>query len=82
MYDMCIFHYLCSRKGKTSPFCSINMTADMYVIRLRRFELGLSQKELAEKAGICLSCVIKAERGKDISARTNGAIRRALGLNS
>lgn len=72
--------YLCSRKGKTSPFCSIHMIADYYVIRSARFEEGWTQKELAEKAGVCLTVVLKAERGASISAVSNGKIRKALGL--
>ena len=56
------------------------MKADNYLIKLNRFNLGLTQKELAEKAQISLSTLIKAERGGSISATTNGAIRKALGL--
>ena len=57
-----------------------DMQADYYLIRLERFNQGLTQKGLAEKAKISLSAVIKAEHGKSISATTNGAIRKALGL--
>lgn len=56
------------------------MIADYYIIRQERFNQGLTQQELAKKARICLSVVIKAEQGKSISAKSNGAIRRALGL--
>lgn len=57
------------------------MTADYYIIRLERFNQGMTQKQLADKAEISLSALIKAEHGKNISATTNGKIRRALGLN-
>lgn len=54
------------------------MTADYYVIKLRRFNKGLTQQELAKKAKISLSTVIKAERGGSISPRSNKAIMDAL----
>lgn len=54
------------------------MTADYYVIKLRRFNKGLTQLELAKKAKISLSTVIKAERGGSISPRSNKAIMDAL----
>lgn len=57
------------------------MKADYYLIKATRFALGLSQKELAKAAGICTLSVIRAERGEDIRATTNGAIRHALGLD-
>lgn len=57
------------------------MTADYYIIRIERFNQGMTQKQLADKAKISLSALIKAEHGKNISATTNGKIRRALGLN-
>lgn len=72
--------YLCSRKGQTIPLSSTKMIADYYVIRSARFEEGWTQKELAEKAGVCLTVVLKAERGASISAVSNGKIRKALGL--
>lgn len=56
------------------------MVADYYLIKLERFNQGLSQKDLAEKAGIGLSTIIHAERGRSISPKTNKAIRDALGL--
>lgn len=56
------------------------MVADYYVIKAKRFELGMTQKELAERAQISPSVVYKAERGQSISATTNGRIRKALGL--
>ena len=56
------------------------MQADYYVIKLERFQQGLTQVELAERAQISLSTVIKAERGGSISPRSNKAIRDALGL--
>lgn len=56
------------------------MKADNYLIKLERFNLGLTQKELAEKAQISLSTLIKAERGGSISPRTNKRIWDALKL--
>lgn len=56
------------------------MKADNYLIKLERFNLGLTQKELAEKAQISLSTLIKAERGGSISPRTNKLIWDALKL--
>lgn len=56
------------------------MVADYYMIKLERFNQGLSQKDLAEKAGVGLSTIIHAERGRSISPKTNKAIREALGL--
>lgn len=56
------------------------MQASYYEIKCARFNEGLTQKELAEKAKVCLSVVIKAERGQSISPRSNKAIREALGL--
>ena len=56
------------------------MVTDYYIIKQERFNQGLTQKELAKKASVCLSVVIKAERGGSISPRTNKAIRDALGL--
>lgn len=57
------------------------MIADYYVIKSRRFELGWTQKDLAREAKLSLTSVLNAERGKSISAHTNGAIRKALRLN-
>ena len=56
------------------------MVADYYMIKLERFNQGLSQKDLSEKAGVGLSTIIHAERGRSISPKTNKAIREALGL--
>ena len=56
------------------------MVADYYLIKLERFNLGLTQAELAEKASLSLSTVIKAERGGSISPRSNKAIWDALKL--
>lgn len=74
---MCNF---AAKFGQTSPDYSTNMQADYYVIKLERFQQGLTQMELAERAQISLSTVIKAERGGSISPRSNKAIRDALGL--
>lgn len=56
------------------------MTADYYIIKQERFNQGLTQLELAKKASLGLSTVIKAERGGSISPRSNKAIRDALGI--
>ena len=72
--------YLCTRDGQTSPIWSTKMVADYYLIKLERFNLGLTQAELAEKASLSLSTVIKAERGGSISPRSNKAIWDALKL--
>lgn len=56
------------------------MVADYYIIKQERFNQGLTQLELANKASLGLSTVIKAERGGSISPRSNKAIRDALGL--
>ena len=56
------------------------MQADYYIIKQERFNQGLSQKELAAKAKLGLSTVIKAERGGNITPRSIKAIRDALGL--
>ncbi len=76
MYKICTF---AAERDKQPPFCSI-MTADYYIIKLERFNQGLTQADLAKKAKISLSSVIKAERGGSISPRTNLAIHKALGL--
>ena len=47
---------------QTKPPAHKEMTADYYVIKTARFNAGLTQKELAERAKISLSVVIKAER--------------------
>ena len=56
------------------------MIADYYVFKQERFNQGLTQRDLAKKAGLSLAVVVKAERGISISPRTNKAIRDALGL--
>lgn len=56
------------------------MVADYYIFKQERFNQGLTQRDLAEKAHLSLSVVIKAERGISISPKTNRAIRDALGL--
>lgn len=56
------------------------MVADYYMIRLARFNQGISQMELATMAGISHKTVVNAEKGKSISVRSNKAIRDALGL--
>lgn len=56
------------------------MQANYYIIKTERFNQGLNQLDLAKKAKISLSTVIKAERGGSISPKSNKAIRDALGL--
>lgn len=56
------------------------MIADYYIIKQERFNQGMSQPELARKAGISLSTVVHAERGRSISPKSNKAIRDALGI--
>lgn len=56
------------------------MIADYYIIKQERFNLGMTQAELAKKASLGLSTVIKAERGGSISPRSNKAIKDALGI--
>lgn len=67
-------------EGQTIPLMPKIMVADYYIIKQERFNQGLTQLELAKKASLGLSTVIKAERGGSISPRTNRAIRDALGL--
>lgn len=62
------------------PHALTTMTADYYIIKMERFNQGLTQQDLAKKANLGLSTVIKAERGGSISPRSNKAIRDALGL--
>lgn len=50
------------------------------MIKLARFNQGLSQMELAKKAGLSHKTIVKAERGKSIGSKSNKAIRDALGL--
>lgn len=70
--------YLCTRDGQTSPISRTKMIADYYLIKQERFNLGLTQAELAKKASLGLSTVIKAEKGGSISPRSNKAIWDAL----
>lgn len=74
---MCTF---AAERGKHPLFAALTMVADYYLIKLERFNQGLSQKDLAEKAGVGLSTIIHAEHGRSISPKTNKAIREALGL--
>ena len=56
------------------------MQADYYIIKVERFNQGLTQADLAKKAKLSLSVIRKAECGQSISPKTNRAIRDALGL--
>lgn len=77
MYKMCTF---APEDGQTIPVSLTTMQADYYLIKQERFNQGLTQKDLSKKAKICLSVVLKAERGASISPKSNKAIRDALGL--
>lgn len=73
--------YICSANvANHSTRINEYMKADSYLIKLERFEQGLTQKDLAAKAGVGLSSVIKAERGGNITPRTHKKIKDALGL--
>lgn len=74
---MCTF---AAERGKHPLFAAYNMVADYYLIKLERFNQGLSQQDLAKKANLGLSTVIHAECGRSISPKSNRAIRDALGL--
>lgn len=65
---------------QTKSLTDKNMQADYYTIKVERFNQGLTQLELAKKAKLSLRTIAKAERGQDISPRTNKAIKDALGL--
>ena len=67
-------------RDKPNPLTQRNMQANYYTIKLERFNQGLTQKDLAKKAKLCLRTVVKAERGQDISPKSNKAIKDALGL--
>lgn len=77
IYKKCTF---APEDGQTIPVELTIMQADYYLIKQERFNQGLTQKDLAQKAKICLSVVLKAERGASISPKSNKAIRDALGL--
>lgn len=77
MYKMRTF---APEDGQTIPVELTTMQADYYLIKQERFNQGLTQKDLAQKAKICLSVVLKAERGASISPKSNKSIRDALGL--
>ena len=50
-------------------------------IRKKRKEMGLTQKALAEKAGIAWQTISCAERGKAINMKTLEKIINVLGMN-
>lgn len=77
MHKICTF---AAEDGQTIPVLGNNMQADYYVIKQERFNQGLTQAELAQKAKLGLTTVIKAEKGGSISPRTNKALRDALGI--
>ncbi len=59
--------------GKTKPISGI---------RMRRYELGLTQKQLAERAGLTEYTVTAAENGsKSPRPRTAKALADALGCS-
>ena len=50
-------------------------------IRKKRKEMGLTQKELAEKAGIAWQTISYAERDRAINMKTLEKIINVLGMN-
>jgi DNA-binding XRE family transcriptional regulator len=61
---------------------TMSNTKAMSGIRLRRYEMGLTQKALAEKAGIAEYTVTAAETGKKLPRpRTAKALADALGCS-
>lgn len=50
-------------------------------IREKRKEMGLTQKALAEEAGIAWQTISYAERGKAINMKTLEKIINVLGMN-
>lgn len=81
MYIICIKYVPLQLKEENIPsLLSKTMVANYYEIKLARFNEGWTQAQLAQRAKISLSVVIKAERGKSISPRSNYAIRQALRL--
>lgn len=77
MQIMCTF---AADEEPTKSLTHKTMQADYYSIKLERFNQGLTQKQLAERAKISLRTLANAERGRDISPATNKAIKDALGL--
>jgi len=49
-------------------------------IRIRRIDLGLSQKDLATKAGLSLRSISNIENGKDTSFKSLTMVLRVLNL--
>lgn len=74
---MCTF---AADEEQTKTLTHKTMQADYYTIKVERFNQGLTQLDLAKKAKLSLRTIAKAERGQDISPRTNKAIKDALGL--
>ena len=56
------------------------MQANSELIKSTRFHLGLTQKQLADKAQISLRTVTNAEKGKCITPAVNRARLDALGI--
>lgn len=67
-------------KRDNIPLLQHIMIADYYIIKQERFNQGMTQLDLAKKASLGLSTVIKAEKGGSISPRSNKAIKNALGI--
>lgn len=51
------------------------------VIAEKRKELGLSQKEVAERAGLTYQSILNAEKGKSCTVKTIKKICSTLGLS-
>lgn len=67
-------------KDKLTPLQHRIMVAEYYLIKIERFNQGLTQSQLAKKAQISLRTLQNAEHGKSITPAVNRAIRDALGL--
>lgn len=65
------------------PLCNGTGNADNtpgYQVKLWRLEAGLSQAELAEKAGLSRNGIASIERGGNVTLKSLKAIATALGL--
>lgn len=67
-------------KRLTSPLITITMKADYYIMRLAMEQKGLSQRDLAMKAGLSPTTVQNALHGEDIHPRTWQKIMTALNI--
>lgn len=79
-YIRILYVTLHSQRDNYTSLQHKNMVADYELIRKTRFHLGLTQKQLADRAEISLRTVSNAEGGKCITPAVNRAILSALGL--